>query len=95
MALYERALSTPSPGGADTRVDSLRRTLQVSHMVTNKDVCRHRYDSTCVKLVNQLKLVNPVIVVILALNDVRSFYGGKQNDKQIVKELHNVALMLE
>ena len=95
MALYERALSTPSPGGADTRVDSLRRTLQVSHTVTIKDVCRHRYDSTCVKLVNQLKLVNPVIVVILALNDVRSFYGGKQNDKQIVKELYNVALMLE
>ena len=95
MALYERALSTPSPGGADTRVDSLRRTLQVSHTVTNKDVCRRRYDSTCVKLVNQLKLVNPVIVVIWALNDVRSFYGGKQNDKQIVKELYNVALMLE
>ena len=36
MALYERALSTPSPGGADTRVDSLRRTLQVSNILKMK-----------------------------------------------------------
>ena len=36
MALYQRALSTPSPGGADTRVDSLRRTLQVSNILKMK-----------------------------------------------------------
>ena len=46
MALYQRALSTPSPGGADTRVDSLRRTLQVSDMGTNKDVCSFKMCET-------------------------------------------------
>ena len=29
MSLYQRALASPSPGGVDTRVDSLKRTLQV------------------------------------------------------------------